>query len=160
MPAPVTTDLVWKEIERRNFGVLAFVTPGNKARSTGIVYVARNRQLFVGTRRASWKAKHIASNPHLSMTVTIPKRILFMPWIKIPAATITFSGKAALHNVDELPDEILHSLLRGVEADAERAAGIVIIRVQPEGDFLTYGVGVPLLTMRKPDQARGRTPVS
>ena len=160
MPAPVTAVSVWKELERRTFGVLAFVTPANEARSAGVVYVVNNRQLFIGTRREAWKAKHIEANPRVSMTVTLPKRIPFMSWINIPAATVTFSGEATLHDTDALPNEIVHSLLRGVEADAERAAGIVIIRVQPTGDFVTYGVGVPLLTMRKTEAARGRAPVS
>jgi hypothetical protein len=34
------------------------------------------------------------------------------------------------------------------------------LEVVPEGAFLTYGVGVPLLKMRTPATARGRVPVT
>jgi hypothetical protein len=35
-----------------------------------------------------------------------------------------------------------------------------LIEVVPEGEFVTYGVGVSLQKMRDPDLARGRVPVS
>jgi hypothetical protein len=35
-----------------------------------------------------------------------------------------------------------------------------LIEIIPEGDFITYGVGIPLMKMMKPEQARGRAPVS
>ena len=34
-----------------------------------------------------------------------------------------------------------------------------LIRVRPEGEFLCYGIGVPLMTMRDPHAARSRVPV-
>ena len=33
-----------------------------------------------------------------------------------------------------------------------------VLEVQPVGDFVTYGVGVPLLAMRDPKKASGRAP--
>ncbi|GAB3888458.1 hypothetical protein GCM10029964_056140 [Kibdelosporangium lantanae] len=36
---------------------------------------------------------------------------------------------------------------------------VVIVEIRPEGHFLTYGIGVPLLKMRVPDLARARVPV-
>jgi len=35
-----------------------------------------------------------------------------------------------------------------------------IIELVPEGQFLTYGIGVSLMVMRNPAQARARVPVS
>jgi Pyridoxamine 5'-phosphate oxidase len=94
MPANITTDRVWRELEERSFALLGYVTPRGEAPSTGIVYVVRDRQLYITTGRSSWKARHIAFNPDVSLTVAIPKRIPFVPWIQIPAATITFVGDA------------------------------------------------------------------
>jgi hypothetical protein len=34
-----------------------------------------------------------------------------------------------------------------------------IIEIQPEGDFITYGVGIPLMKMMKSGLTRGRAPV-
>jgi hypothetical protein len=34
-----------------------------------------------------------------------------------------------------------------------------LIEVTPVKDFITYGIGIPMMKMRDPDQARGRAPV-
>ncbi len=158
MPAPVTTDRIWKEVQAQLFAVLGFVNPKGEARTSGIVYVVRNRQLYIIVGRHSWKARHIARNPKVSLTVTIPKRIPFLPWIKIPAATITFQGDAEVHASSEIDPEIRHALTRDVKLDPDPAK-YVIIKVKPSGEFLTYGIGVTLPTMRKPEEASGRAPV-
>jgi hypothetical protein len=38
-------------------------------------------------------------------------------------------------------------------------ASTVVLEVEPKGEFVTYGVGIPLMQMRFPDEARGRAPV-
>ncbi len=159
MAAPVTTDLIWKEIAAQQFAVLGFVSPQSHARTSGIVFVVRDRQLYIGIYKNSWKAKHLARNPNVSLTVTVPKRIPFLPWIKIPAATITFQGTAELHGLGEMDPEIQRALTDGLELDSESLANYAVVKVRPRGKFLTYGVGVPLRTMRKPQEARGRAPV-
>ena len=77
-----------------------------------------------------------------------------MPWVKIPAATITFQGEATVHNVEEIPQEIQKTLLRGLELDQKEVSRLCIIKVNPRGNFLTYGVGMSLLTMRYPESGR------
>jgi len=42
----------------------------------------------------------------------------------------------------------------------ERRASACIVEVISEGAFLTYGLGVPLLTMRDPAASRGHAPVA
>jgi len=79
MSASITTELVWAEIEKRMFAVLSYVNPKGDARSAGIVYLVRDRVLYVGTDTDSWKAKHICLNPHVALNVTIAKRDPFMP---------------------------------------------------------------------------------
>jgi hypothetical protein len=159
MPAPITTELVWKEIEKRVFAVLSYVTPKTQARSAGIVYVVRNRVLYVGTELDSWKAKHIRLNPNVALNVTIAKRIPFLPWIKIPDATIAFSATARVLPAAEADSEIIEALMRGMAEDAELVANTALLEIHATGDFVTYGVGVPLLDMRDPKKARGRAPV-
>lgn len=159
MPANVTTEQVWGEVEERSFAVLGYVTPRGEARTAGVVYTVRDRHLFIITGRDAWKARHIASNPHVSLTVTIPKRIPFLPWLQIPAATISLQGEASLHAFEDVPADIPRKLLRGLEISAEQRRSICIISIRPAGEFVTYGVGVPLPVMRKPEAARGRAPV-
>ena len=159
MPASITTDQVWEELERQLFAVVGMVTASGQARTAGIVYVVRDRNLYFTTSRDAWKAKHIAKNPRVSLTVTIPKRIPLMPWIGIPAATITFQGEASIHRLEDVDSEIHETLTRDLEVDAAFIADACVIRVRPEGHFLTYGVGVPLRTMRRPHEAAARVAV-
>ena len=160
MPAAITTDLVWGEIEKRLFAVLSYVTPKAQARSAGIVYVVRDRRLYVGTGKDSWKAKHIRLNPNVALNVTIPKRIPFLPWIKIPDATIAFSATASVQAMSETAPEILEALMKGMANQDEIVAQSCMLVIVPTGHFVTYGVGVPLLDMRDPEKARGRVPVA
>ena len=41
---------------------------------------------------------------------------------------------------------------------AESLADLGFIEVTPVGEFMTYGIGVRLVTMRIPEAARGRAP--
>ena len=159
MPAILTSEQVWKQIEKRMFAVLGYVTPKGEARTTGIVYVTRRRKFYIGADSDSWKARHIQRNPNVSLTVTIPKRIPFMPWISIPDATITLQGQAQVTPVAEADQEIVMALFHGMAADPEMRANAALMEVAPRGDFITYGVGVSLRAMRDPGQARGRAPV-
>ena len=56
--------------------------------------------------------------------------------------------------------EIKQALLHGMEVGEEFISKQRFIQVEPKGDFVTYGVGVSLLTMRKPEESGGRVPVS
>jgi hypothetical protein len=160
MPAPITTELVWKEIERRSFAVLSYVTPGGEARSSGIVYVVRGGKLYIRVAADSWKAKHIGRNPNVALNVTIPKRVPFMPWFRIPQATIAFKGTARLLGVNEVGGAVLDALGRATAHEPEGGVEVCFLEVSPRGHFATFGVGVSLLEMRDPTKARGRVPVA
>ena len=159
MPATITTEEVWRQVEKHFFAVLAFVTARGEARSAGIDYTVRDREIYILTGSNSWKVRHITANPHVSLTVTIPKRVPFMPWILIPPATITFQGDATIHDPKDVPPDIMPTLLRSLKTTDEELAQICIIKVRPVGEFVTYGVGVSMPTMRIPEKARGRAPV-
>jgi hypothetical protein len=156
----LASELVWKSLKQELFAVLGMVTDKDEARTVGVVYAVHNHKLYIVSGKDTWKVRHISQNPHVSITVSIAKRIPFLFWVKIPAATITFSGLAHVQSADCMSPDILQSLLRGLEMDAETLASMCVIEVQPVGDFITYGVGVSLMTMRHPDQARGRAPVT
>lgn len=160
MSASITTELVWAEIEKHFFAVLSYVTPKAEARSAGIVYIVRDRKLYMRASTNSWKAKHIRLNPNVALNVTIPKRIPFMPWIKIPAATIAFHGTARVIASEDADPAVLQALAGAMPDHSEIAGQNSIIEVEPKGHFATYGVGVSLLAMRDPKTARGRVPVA
>ncbi len=158
--AELTTNQVWQEIEKQMFAVLGMVTTRQEARTVGIVYIVHQRKLYISTMKSAWKARHIAQNPHVSLTIPIAKRIPLLPWIKIPAVTITFSGSARLLEATAVPQPVIKKLFRGLEITPETSPPYAIIEVTPEKEFITYGVGVSLMTMRDTEMARGRTAVA
>ncbi len=159
MSVKLTTGQVWETIEKELFAVLGMVTAENEARTVGIVYVVDNRRLYISSNKEAWKVRHIAQNPHVSMTVTVAKRIPLLPWIKIPAATITFSGEARILEPKDVSRGIIEATFRGMADDEVRTSGACLIEVTPQKEFITYGIGIPLMKMRDPEQARGRAPV-
>lgn len=158
MTIQLTANQVWEVIEKELFAVLGMVTAGGEARTAGIVYIVRDRKLYITTGANTWKAKHISANPHVSLTIPIAKRIPIAPWVKIPQATITFSGTARVSPVSEASPELVEALFRGA-GTPELIAGSCVIEVTPVKEFVTYGIGIPLQQMRYPEKARGRAPV-
>ena len=100
----------------------------------------------------------MGSNPSVSITIPIAKRVPVMPWVKIPQATITFSGTARVIPATEASPEIKKAIFRGAADDL--IAGSCLIEVTPKGEFVTYGIGIPLMKMRDPELARGRASVN
>lgn len=156
MTYQLTSIQVWREIERNNFGVLGMVTPDGESRTVGIMYVVDDRKLYIGAQTTAWKTKHIAQNPHVSLTVPIARRVPLMPWIKVPATTITFSGIAKILVQEEIGARLLKKLYRHEEGRGEWCA----IEVTAQKDFITYGVGISILQMRFPERSRARAPVA
>jgi Pyridoxamine 5'-phosphate oxidase len=159
MTVELTSDQVWEVIEKELFAVLGMATAQNEARTVGIVYVVRDRRLYIASDKEAWKVQHIVQNPHVSLTVPVHKGIPLMPWMKIPAATITFCGLARILESGEAPPEILQALHHGMADDEALLAESCLIEVTPIKDFITYGIGVSLMQMRDPKLARGRAPV-
>jgi nitroimidazol reductase NimA-like FMN-containing flavoprotein (pyridoxamine 5'-phosphate oxidase superfamily) len=79
MSLELTSEQVWKELEKEIFAVLGMVTAKGEARPVGVVYIVHNRKLYISTGNKSWKARHVGGNPHVSITVPIAKRVPIMP---------------------------------------------------------------------------------
>ncbi|MFQ5799540.1 MAG: pyridoxamine 5'-phosphate oxidase family protein [Bacteroidota bacterium] len=159
MAARVTTAQIWMQLEKQLFGVVGLVTAKGEARTAGIAYLVRDKKLYFCTDTDAWKTKHLRNNPNVSMTIPIPKRVPFMPWIKIPAATITFSGTGRVLSLAEVPAEIPDALLKDLEPKEELRQRTSVVEIAPKGDFMTYGVGVAVKKMLRPTEAGGRAAV-
>ena len=159
MNAPVTTESVWQALSGESFAVLSWVTPKGESRSAGVIYLVKDNKLVIGTERDSWKARHIRLNPHTSITAVFKRRIWFMPWVHLPDATIAFHGIARIIEPADIDPETLRELEHGMEPDPERNANTCFIEITPEGNFITYGIGVPAMAMGDPAKAMGRAKV-
>ncbi|KUL23473.1 pyridoxamine 5'-phosphate oxidase family protein [Actinoplanes awajinensis] len=151
----LTAQQIWTMLTRRTFAVLSHVTPGGAPRSSGVVYAVSGHRMFAVVAVDSWKARHIAADPHVAVTVPIRRGGVLALIAPIPPATVSFPAMATVHSgeiLTELPD--LAAL-----APPERRARCAVLEIRPVGAYVTYGVGVPLLRMRDPDRSRARVPV-
>ncbi len=153
-----TTETVWAEMGDNIFGVLAFTNGAGEPRSAGVVYVVDGRSLLISTATDSWKIRHIRRHPKVSMTVAIPKRVPFLPFIKVPAATVTFHGDAVILEVGDISSEASRRLFRSSRIDDEMKRTVSIIRVVPRGEFVAYGIGMPITQMADHEHAIARVP--
>jgi nitroimidazol reductase NimA-like FMN-containing flavoprotein (pyridoxamine 5'-phosphate oxidase superfamily) len=159
MSTQLTAAQVWQTIEKELFAVVGMVNAANEARTAGLVYIVRDRKLYLATGADTWKARHMAANPRVSVTIPIAKRVPIMPWLKIPQATITFQGTARVFPAAEASPELLRAIFQHKADDRDMVAGSCLVEITPVGEFVTYGVGVRLMDMREPEKARGRAPV-
>jgi hypothetical protein len=150
--APLTTEDVWRAVERASFAVLSHVTPAGAPRSSGVVYVADGRRLFVAVGKNSWKARHMAADGLVAVTVPIRRGGLLSLLFPIPPATVSFPAVAVVHAGDDLtgPPRLARLVPPGRRTDCS------ILEIRPTGHFVTYGLGVPLSAMRDPVRARAR----
>jgi hypothetical protein len=155
----LTTEQVWHQLAKASFAVLSHVTPAGEPRSSGVVYKTVGRRLYVAVAPDGWKARHIAANRRVAVTVPVRRGGLLSLLAPIPPATVSFHATAIVHPAGSPEAGSLSQELASL-LPAERQASACLVEVIPEGTFVTYGVGVSLLRMRSPAAARARVPVT
>jgi hypothetical protein len=154
-----TTEQIWRELAKASFAVVSHVTPAGDPRSSGVVYTTVGRRMFVVVAQDGWKAKHIAVNGRVAVTVPVRRGGLMALVFPIPPATISFHATALVHAADSSQGQEVLAQLANL-LPTERRATSRIVEIRPEGWFVTYGIGVSLLQMRDPAVARARVPVA
>jgi hypothetical protein len=154
----LTSEKVWREVAKASFAVVCYATPSGEPRSAGVVYTTVGGRLYAATAPDSWKARHIALNERVAVTVPVRRGGVLSLVVPIPPATISFHGKAIVHPADSPQVRPLLKQLASL-LPKERQGSAAIIEVIPESAFVTYGVGVSLTQMRNPAAARARVAV-
>ena len=157
--ARLTTEQVWHQVAKASFAVLGYVTPSGEPRSSGLVYKLIDGRLYVAVAPDSWKAKHVAASGRVAVTVPVRRGGLLSLVAPIPPATISFHGAVVVHPAGSPEARSRLGELASLIPKERRASGSVI-EVVPEGEFLTYGLGVPLRKMRDPAASQARVPVT
>ncbi|MHA3949073.1 hypothetical protein [Cellulomonas bogoriensis] len=123
----------------------------------GVVHVVRDGALWFAASSSDWKVRHVDARPEVSVTVPVRRGGLLVHVAPIPPATITFRATGHVVPATDAPADVRTALLRGLDTSgAEGRGALVLVRLVPHGEFLTYGVGVSLATMRDTERARGR----
>jgi len=149
----LTSEQIWDELAKASFAVVSYITPAGEPRSSGVIYALVDHRMYVVVAVDSWKARHIAVSGRVSVTVPVRRGGLMSLVFPIPPETISFSASAVVHEGEAVPDTLTRLV------PPERREHCSVIEIRPEGHFVTYGVGVPLLRMRVPAQSRGRVPI-
>jgi Pyridoxamine 5'-phosphate oxidase len=139
--ARLTTEQVWRQLATASFAVLCHVTPAGEPRSSGVVYKTVGQRLYIATAPDSWKARHIARNGRVAVTVPVRRGGVLSLVLPIPPATVGFHGTAIVHPADSPQVRPLLKELASLLPE-ERQAPAAVIEVIPQGCFVTYGVGV------------------
>ncbi len=160
-PTATRTEQVWRALDRASFAVVSHSSAGGEPRSSGVVYAIHDRSMYVAVATDSWKARHIAARGRVAVTVPVRRGGLLSLLFPIPPATVSFHGSALVHATTSPEGRAalarLAHLLPPERAQDRKAS---ILQIRPEGWFVTYGIGVPLMRMRDPAASRARVPVA
>lgn len=154
----LSTDSVWTELDKASFAVLSYISPTGKPRSSGVIYAATNRRIFISTAPDSFKATQISNGDEVAITVTVRRGGLLSLVAPIPPGTISFHATATVHPPGTVNlDAVSHTLATRLPPD-NRTSGC-LLELTPAGDFLTYGIGVSLRDMARPKASLAHVPV-
>jgi hypothetical protein len=156
--ARVSSETVWKALARASFAVVSHVNAAGKPRSSGVVYGAVDRRLYVAVAADGWKARQIVTGQEVAVTVPVRRGGILSLLAPIPPATISFHARATVHPAGSLDIGSVSKELAKLIPEA-RKEGSSVIELEPEGRFLTYGIGVSLMDMANPARALARVPV-
>lgn len=157
--AGVTNEAVWLALAKASFAILSHVNAAGAPRSSGVVYGVADRRLFVAVAADGWKARLIANGDEVAVTVPVRRGGILALLVPIPPATITFHARATVHAAGSLD---IGSVSKDLEklVPETRKAGSCVLELVPEGQFLTYGIGVSLMAMANPALALAHVPVA
>lgn len=156
-PAGLTPERVWGTLAKSSFAVMSHVTASGEPRSSGVVYGTDGHRVLVVVAADSWKARTIRDDQIVSFTVPVRRGGLLSLLFPIPPAVINFRARAhvgepCMLDKSALPPKFSRLLPPPTEPSC-------VLELTPEGNFLTYGIGVSLMNMRHPEIAQARVPV-
>ena len=163
----VTVDLVLNELRAHNFAVLSTVDEDGVPHAAGINYgisaPGHALAVYVMTRRHLKKARNIARNPHVSLVVPLPRRLLWF----VPPATIQLHGQAVI--LDENDAEgtdvfrrfwVGRRILSAYEhLRQQQETRICFLKITLDPTIRTYGVGYSVWYLRRRMESAGATVV-
>ena len=123
--------------------------------------------MYVAAAPDSWKARHVSATGRVAVTVCVRRGGILSLVAPIPPATISLRPRASakataaaiVHSAGTPETRSLLSQL-GALLPPDRRETASVIQIVPEGEFVTFGIGVPLMKMRDPAAARGRAPAA
>lgn len=142
-----------KAIAARSFCSIATASDAGRPHVANLLYAAVGTTLYGSTLRSSRKARNIAANPRVA--VTIPIRRLPVG----PPSSVQFQGTAVLLDTGDPEVRELHAAgrLKAITGHGElELPDGCIVRITPGRRMVTYGLGMSLISfIRDPLNAVG-----
>lgn len=137
---------ILRTIARRTFCTLATVSPAGNPHVAGVVYDAVDGRLWIHTLEGSRKARNVAANP--SVAVSIPYRRLPMG----PPFTIHFQARARLVAMDD--PEVVALLETGELGHISGHGALdmpdgVFVVIEPVRTIHSYGPGARIIDLAR-----------
>ncbi|MFW9877287.1 MAG: pyridoxamine 5'-phosphate oxidase family protein [Candidatus Thorarchaeota archaeon] len=140
-------------IKKNMWLVISTVDKELQPHSSVVMYQSDGYNIYFETGENTLKAKNIRVNNKISVTIPFRKNFLHKI-IPAPPAEIHFKAIAEFTSKD---NDTAKKVMEKVLIYNEKAGiedGTVWIKIIPSNIIATFGVGVKLLDMRKPEKAR------
>ncbi len=123
-----------KALGKRSFGVLATTSPAGRPHAAAVLFELVDGALYVSTHRSSRKARNVAANSYVAMSVPIRRLPVG------PPSTIQFQGEAEVLDLDgpEIKALVANGRIKSITSHGELD--------EPDGCFLRISFGPRLIT--------------
>ncbi|MFX1388292.1 MAG: pyridoxamine 5'-phosphate oxidase family protein [Promethearchaeota archaeon] len=140
-------------LRKKNWLVLGTVDDKNVPHSSVVVYQSDGNVIYCMTGKNTLKARNIRANNKVSITLPFRKSFLHKI-LPAPPAELHFTAEAEIKPFDDEEARKIFSKYLKYQVNAENLEDSIWIKVTPSKRIVTYGVGIKLLQMRKPEKAR------
>jgi nitroimidazol reductase NimA-like FMN-containing flavoprotein (pyridoxamine 5'-phosphate oxidase superfamily) len=140
-------------LRKKNWLVLSTVDTKNIPHSSVIVYQSDGNVIYCMTGKNTLKARNIRSNNKVSITLPFRKNF-FHKIIPAPPAELHFTAKAEIKPFDDEEARKVFSKYLKYQENIENQKENIWLKITPSKRIATYGVGIRLFKMRKPEVSR------
>ncbi len=149
---------VEKQLRKKSFGVISVVDSQGRPHSTGVIYAIPPRphpfHFYVLTGIDYRKTRYIRLNPNVAFMVTFPHY-----WMRfVPANAVHFQATAEILPFSDPTAQATfrNSRITRMNLSSEYDEHeMVFIKIIPPKSLNVYGLGIPMLEMRKDPGAAG-----
>lgn len=144
-----------RDILRKNHWlVLSTANKNGIPQSSVVVHASDGIMIYILTGKETLKTRNILENKHVAVTIPFRKNLLHRMMKRVPPAEIHFRGEATILPYNDEEAKRIYEKVLNYETPADLEQTSVWIKIKPSSKISCYGVGVSLLTMRKPEKAR------
>lgn len=140
-------------LKKKNWLVLGTVDDKNNPHSSVVVYQSDGHVIYCMTGKNTLKARNIRENKKVSITLPFRKNFLHKI-VPAPPAELHFTAEAEIKPFDDEEARKIYAKYLKYQENIENLDENIWIKITPSKRISTYGVGIPLFKMRKPEKAR------